>query len=258
MQLGLVDFQVQPWRKAILEVFAKFLPNNLASVYTMKQLPTQLGVVHDHDTGKIKAVRHQTAVQAYVRIMYLNEPKHVQPQDDLSHVFCPEYVEFLEQAAAVKQCKQIGFCVYDLIIGNDDIDYRYVKVDLASRSVQITVNDWDYLVRLRPPFNETFKSSFELLGLLRVISKLTLCKERVSIQCRVLYRQDVEILNTKYYKNTLSVCRCCSSCRSMLSERMDYYRKILKVYPKMNRAQNRELIYDKVISAAKLEPASLV
>ena len=88
MQLGLVDFQVQPWRKAILEVFAKFLPNNLASVYTMKQLPSKLGVVHDHDTGKIKAVRHQTAVQAYVRMIYLNEPKDVQPQDDFSHVFC--------------------------------------------------------------------------------------------------------------------------------------------------------------------------
>ena len=92
LQLRLVDFHVQPWRKDILKVFTKSLPRNLASVYTMKQLPSKLGVVHDHDTGKIKAVRHQTAVQAYVRMIYLNEPKDVQPHDDFSHVFCQGWI----------------------------------------------------------------------------------------------------------------------------------------------------------------------
>mgnify|MGYP001795182178 FL=1 len=243
LQMG--NYAVQPWRKALLEVFAKYLPGNISDVLYRRSLTTHIAPVNSG--SKLKATRIPQAL-VYRRIKYLREPPNVPSTDDFSHVFCPDYVVFLEQAVQLKHCRQVGFQVYDLSIGDEDVGFRYVKIDLASRAIQISVDGWDYLVRLRPPFQETFKSSLELLRLLRVISKLTMCKERASIQCHILYRQDVEVLNTKYYKNTLLTSSCCSSCKSTLTSRMNHYLRLCKYPGKVSSIS--ELFSDRVISGS--------
>lgn len=164
---------------------------------------------------------------SWQQLEMLREPATVRPRSDLSHVFSSQYVEFLKDTVSLVSVEQIGFQVYHLTLGNELVDYRYVKVDLASKSVQITVNNWSYLVRLKSPYKETFQTARQLVGLLRIILKLTICADKCSNKCLVLFRQKTHSVQCyQKSKSMLKVMRCCPVCETQLNRRLHFYRKI--------------------------------